>query len=258
MTGDLAIGVDVGGSSIKAAAVQTLEGSLISKRLQVSLPNPSTPSAVVIAIISVVRRIESLVGVAGLPVGVDVPSVVVNGVTRTAANIDPGWVGFDLASNLCEVLGSPARVLNDADAAGLAEMHFGASAARRGTVVVVTLGTGFGSALFHDGHLVPNLEMGHMEIRGRSAETRSAAAARIRRELSWNAWATDLDEHLWAIFRLVTPELIVIGGGVSEQAGRFIPRLTVPCEVAPALLRNDAGLIGAAWSAGAAGAAGAV
>jgi polyphosphate glucokinase len=140
-------------------------------------------------------------------------------------------------------------VLNDADAAGLAEMRFGAGAGERGVVFVLTLGTGLGSGMFNDGVLVPNTELGHMEIRGRDAERRSAAVARTRRGLSWKAWSADLDEHLHAIDKLFWPNLIILGGGVSKNADRFIPRLTVRPRVVPATLRNDAGIVGAAMAA---------
>jgi polyphosphate glucokinase len=186
---------------------------------------------------------------ADAPVGVGVPCVVIDGVTKTAANIDPGWVDFDLASRLSSAFGGRAVVLNDADAAGLAEMRFGAGAGERGVVFILTLGTGLGSGMFNDGILVPNTELGHMEIRGRDAEKRSAAAARTRRGLSWKAWASDLDEHLHAIDRLFWPNLLILGGGVSKNADKFIPRLTVRPRVVPATLRNDAGIVGAAMAA---------
>jgi polyphosphate glucokinase len=244
--GDLAIGIDVGGSSIKAAVVGTPTGSLQSQRLKIELPRPSRPASVVGALARAVRRLEAGAGRSGLPVGVDVPSVVIDGVTKTAANIDEGWIDFDFEQALTDALGRPVRVVNDADAAGVAEMRLGVAAGRMGTVLVATLGTGFGSALFYNGTLIPNFELGHMEIRGRPAEARSCAAARLRRELSWTAWSGDLDEHLRAIHRIIRPSLIVIGGGISERADNFIPRLTVGCEVVPAAFRNDAGLIGAA------------
>jgi polyphosphate glucokinase len=167
----------------------------------------------------------------------------------SAANIDAGWVGFDAGRALTAMIGRPIIALNDADAAGIAEMRFGAGKGIAGTVFVLTLGTGLGSALFIDGVLVPNTELGHMEIRGRDAERRSAAVARIRRGLSWKAWAGDLDEHLNAIDRLFSPNLIILGGGVSKNADRFLPYLTVRPPVVAAELRNDAGIVGAAMAA---------
>jgi polyphosphate glucokinase len=203
------------------------------------------------AIVRTVARALKQAGTvpASAPVGIGVPSVVIDGVTKTAANIDPGWVEFDAGRALESALKRPVVVLNDADGAGLAEMRYGAGAGEPGVVFVLTLGTGVGSGMFNDGVLVPNTELGHMEIRGRDAERRSAAAARTRRGLSWKAWAADLDEHLHAIDKLFWPNLIILGGGVSKQPDKFIPRLTVRPRVLPAVLRNDAGIVGAAMAA---------
>jgi polyphosphate glucokinase len=248
----LAIGVDVGGSGIKVGVVDVANGELIAPRLRVVTPNPSTPAAVVPAIVRTVKRAVRGAGRTvpqDVPVGVGVPCVVIDGVTKTAANIDAGWVDFDAGRSLEAALKRPVLVLNDADAAGLAEMRFGAGVGEPGVVFVLTLGTGVGSGLFNDGILVPNTELGHMEIRGRDAERRSAAVARTRRGLSWKAWATDLDEHLHAIDRLFSPNLLILGGGVSKQPEKFIPRLTVRPRVVPATLRNDAGIVGAAMAA---------
>jgi len=247
----LAVGVDVGGSGIKAGVVDVARGELVSARLRVPTPQPSTPEAVVPSIVRIVKRVLKDGGVdpGGVPIGVTMPSVVIDGVTKTAANIDAAWVDFDLAARLRAALDGPVVVLNDADAAGLAEMRFGAGRDQRGVVFVLTLGTGLGSGMFNDGVLVPNTELGHMEIRGRDAERRSAAAARIRRGLSWKAWANDLDEHLHAIDKLFWPNLLILGGGVSKNADKFIPRLTVRPPVVPAQLRNDAGIVGAAMAA---------
>jgi polyphosphate glucokinase len=250
---DLAIGIDIGGSGIKAGAVDLNSGTLRGERLRVATPEPSTPGAVVASTARLVRRIVRAVPEAGdrliVPVGVGVPSVVIDGVTRSAANIDPGWIDFPAAIEFRRALTHEVTVINDADAAGVAEMRFGAGRGQRGTVFVLTLGTGLGSALFVDGVLVPNTELGHMEIRGRDAERRSAAAARVRRGLSWKAWAADLDEHLIAIDRLFSPRLFILGGGVSKNPDKFIPFLTVSVPVVPAQLRNDAGTVGAAMFA---------
>jgi len=256
MAQDIAVGVDVGGSGIKVAAVDVATGQLAGPRLRVVTPQPSTPDVVVPTIIRTVRRAlreaNLLTGRSpAIPfsVGVGMPSVVLDGVTKTAANIDPLWVDFDLDEHLTAALKTNVYVLNDADAAGLAEMRFGAGAGERGVVFVLTLGTGLGSGMFNDGVLVPNTELGHMEIRGRAAERRSAAVARTRRGLSWKAWAADLDEHLHAIDRLFWPNLIILGGGVSKNADKFIPRLTVRPRVVAATLKNDAGIVGAAMAA---------
>jgi polyphosphate glucokinase len=247
----VAVGVDVGGSGIKVGVVDTDRGVLIGPRLRVPTPQPSTPDAVVPTIIRTVRRalVESGATRPDVPVGVGMPAVVIDGVTKTAANIDPAWIDYDLGAHLRPELRGPVTVLNDADAAGLAEMRFGAGKGERGVVFVLTLGTGLGSGMFNDGVLVPNTELGHMEIRGRDAERRSAAVARTRRGLSWKAWANDLDEHLHAIDKLFWPNLIILGGGVSKNADKFIPRLTVRPRVLPATLRNDAGIVGAAMAA---------
>jgi polyphosphate glucokinase len=246
----IAIGVDVGGSGIKAAAVDLDSGELISPRHRVPTPQPSAPAAVIASIARIMKKIEAEVVIgASVPVGVGFPAVVIDGVTKSAANVDPGWVDFDADHAMARVLNRPVHLVNDADAAGVAEMRFGVGVGRRGTVFLITLGTGTGSALFYNGMLVPNLELGHMEIRGRDAERRSAAVARVRRGLSWKAWAADLDEHLLAIERLFSPQLFIIGGGVSKRADQFVPKLTVRAEVIPAALRNDAGIVGAAMAA---------
>lgn len=246
----VAIGVDVGGSGIKAAAVDLVTGELVSPRHRVPTPQPSAPAAVIASIARLVKKISMEVKLApAVPVGVGFPAVVIEGVTKSAANVDPGWVDFDADAAMERVFRRPVHVLNDADAAGVAEMRFGVGVGQRGTVFLITLGTGTGSALFYNGMLVPNLELGHMEIRGRDAERRSAAAARLRRGLSWKAWAADLDEHLLAIERLFSPRLLIIGGGVSKRGDQFIPRLTVRAQVVPARLRNDAGIVGAAMAA---------
>jgi polyphosphate glucokinase len=248
----LAIGVDVGGSGIKVGIVDVARGELLAPRLRVVTPVPSTPAAVVPAILRTVRRAVKGCPVpvaADAPVGVGVPCVVIDGVTKTAANIDAGWIDFDARAAIAAAAKRPTLVLNDADAAGLAEMRFGAGFGEKGVVFVLTLGTGVGSGLFHDGVLVPNTELGHMEIRGRDAERRSAAVARTRRGLSWKAWASDLEEHLEAIDKLFSPNLIILGGGVSKQPERFIPRLDVRPRILPARLRNDAGIVGAAMAA---------
>jgi polyphosphate glucokinase len=247
----LAIGVDVGGSGIKVGVVDVARGELVAPRLRIVTPEPSTPAKLVTAIARTVARAAKAAGgvPSSVPVGVGVPCVVIDGVTKTAANIDAGWIEFDAGRALATALKRTVHVLNDADAAGLAEMRFGAGVGEPGVVFVLTLGTGVGSGMFNDGVLVPNTELGHMEIRGRDAERRSAAAARIRRGLSWKAWAADLDEHLHAIDKLFWPNLIILGGGVSKAPERFLPRLTVRPRVVPATLRNDAGIVGAAMAA---------
>jgi polyphosphate glucokinase len=244
------IGIDVGGSGVKAAAVNLDTGELLSPRHRVPTPQPSAPAAVIASIARLIKKIQTEVTIdPSVPVGVGFPAVVIDGVTKSAANVDPGWLDFDADTALERVLGRPVHLVNDADAAGVAEMRFGAGVGEQGTVFLITLGTGTGSALFYDGMLVPNLELGHMEIRGRDAERRSAAGARLKRGISWKAWAMDLDEHLLAIEKLFSPRMFIIGGGVSKRSERFIPRLTVRAAVVPAKLLNDAGIVGAAMAA---------
>jgi len=245
--GGLAIGVDVGGSGIKAAVVDTRTGEMRSERIRVPTPNPSTPDKVGASIGRIVRRLVKAADIPDdAPIGVGLPGVAIDGSLRTAANIDPAWVDYPIAERLSKALRRRVEIVNDADAAGIAEMRFGVGAGRAGTVIFLTLGTGVGSGVFVDGKLVPNTEFGQMEIRGRPAERRSASAARTRRGLSWKAWAQDLDEHLQRIEDLMWPALFILGGGVSKNADKFVPRLTNRTPVVPAELRNDAGIIGAA------------
>jgi len=243
----LAIGIDVGGSGIKAAVVDVDTGRLTSERLRVATPVPSTPDAIIASMSRLVRRLAKSGGLDdSIPVGVGLPGVTIDGTLKFAGNIDQAWIDFPVVERLTKVLKRRVYIINDADAAGIAEMQFGIGKGREGKVVFLTLGTGVGSGVFNDGVLLANTEFGQMEIRGRAAERRSAAIARVKRGLSWKAWATDLDEHLDRIQQLMWPNLIILGGGVSKSADRYIPRLTVKCEVVAAELRNDAGIIGAA------------
>ena len=246
-SGRIAIGVDVGGSGIKAAVVDVEAGRFRSDRLRVPTPIPSTPDAVIASIGRLVRRLAKTSGLGvGTPVGVGLPGVTLNDTLKSAANIDPSWIDFPVVERLRKATGRPVSIVNDADAAGIAEMRFGVGKDQPGVVIFLTLGTGVGSGVFNDGALVPNTEFGQMEIRGRAAERRSAAAARTRRGLSWKAWSQDLDEHLHRIDDLMWPNLMILGGGVSKNADKYLPRLTLRCPVVPAQLRNDAGIIGAA------------
>ena len=246
----LAIGVDVGGSGIKAAVVDIDEGVLVSERHRVPTPQPATPQAVGATIVRLVRRLAREIGLDdGVPVGIGLPGVAIDGTLMTAANIDHAWVGYPIAQRLTAQLGRQVTIVNDADAAGIAEMRHGVGAGKRGVVVFLTLGTGVGSGVFNDGVLLPNTEFGQVEIGGKPAEKRSASAARTRKGLSWKAWAIDLDEHLQHIEDLIWPSLFIIGGGVSKRSEKFIPRLTVNAQVVPATLLNDAGIVGGAIAA---------
>ncbi|MEV4615716.1 polyphosphate--glucose phosphotransferase [Kitasatospora sp. NPDC049258] len=242
-------GVDIGGSGIKGAPVDLERGALAQERHKVLTPHPASPESVVAAVQEVVRHFDHQG-----PVGLTFPGVVVDGHTRTAANVDKGWIGMDAAGLFQDALGLPATVLNDADAAGLAELTHGAGQAHGGVVMVLTFGTGIGSALFVDGTLVPNTELGHLELRGKDAEHRASSAVRERHDLSWSAWAERVDEYLGLVERLFSPQLIIIGGGVSRKHEKFLPLLTERgAEVVPARLRNDAGIVGAAMAAAKAG-----
>lgn len=237
-----AIGVDIGGSGIKAAVVDVAAGRLASERLRVPTPQPATPEAVLAATADLVERLAA----PGLPVGVGVPAVVLGGTVRFVANLDASWLTVDVEAALHARLGRRCSVLNDADAAGLAEVRFGVGAGHPGVVLMLTLGTGIGSALFIDGVLVPNTEFGHIEVRGKDGEHRASAGARERHGWSYEKWAVRLDEYLKRIDALLWPDLIILGGGISRKADRFLPLIDVRPPVVAATLQNQAGIVGAA------------
>jgi polyphosphate glucokinase len=236
-----AIGVDVGGSGIKGAPVDVAGGAFAADRVRIPTPLPATPAAVSATIADVVGQL----GATG-PIGITMPAVVRNGVVETAANIDPSWIGVDAAALFGTTLGRPVTVLNDADAAGLAEMRFGAGKGHTGSVVVVTLGTGIGSALFTDGVLVANTELGHLPLEDGDAEDWAADSARDRDDLSWKHWAHRLQQYFELLESLVWPELVIVGGGVSKKAEKFLPRIEIRTPLVAARLQNEAGIIGAA------------
>ncbi|NYV77309.1 polyphosphate--glucose phosphotransferase [Streptomyces sp. UH6] len=240
-------GVDIGGSGIKGAPVDLAVGDLAAERHKVLTPQPSTPDDVA----ECVRQVVDHFNWHG-PVGVTFPGVVTDASTiRTAANVDKQWVDTDAAALLGERLGGiPVTVVNDADAAGVAEMNFGAGQGRKGTVIVLTFGTGIGSAVFRDGVLVPNTELGHLELNGHDAETRASHKAREDGDLSWEHWARRVEKYLRHVEMLFSPELFVVGGGVSRKAEKFLPLITkVRAEIVPARLQNNAGIVGAAMYA---------
>lgn len=239
------IGIDTGGSSLKAAPVDVTTGVLASDAVSFPTPSPATPAAIA----AVVKRIaEAFPEVAG-PVGFAFPSVVKDGVARTAANVDRAWIGTDGARLVREATGRPAAFLNDADAAGLAEVRVGAGRGQEGTVIMLTFGTGIGSAIFHDGHLTPNTEFGHMEIRNMEAEHRASARVRTAEDLGWPEWAGRVNEVLARMHQLFWPDLFVLGGGVVENWASFGPLLESPARIVPAELGNTAGIVGAALAA---------
>ncbi|MFF3247591.1 polyphosphate--glucose phosphotransferase [Streptomyces sp. NPDC002870] len=239
-------GVDIGGSGIKGAPVDLERGDLAHERHKVLTPHPATPHAVADGVAEVVGNF----GWSG-PVGITFPGVVTGGVTRTAANVDEGWVDMDASKLLGDRLGGlPVTVLNDADAAGVAEMTFGAGRGRKGTVILLTFGTGIGSAVFIDGRLVPNTELGHLELHGHEAEKRASTKVKDDHDMSWEQWAHRVQKYLAHVEMLFSPELFIVGGGVSRKADKFVPLIEgIRAEIIPAELRNNAGIVGAAMAA---------
>ncbi|MFJ2703406.1 polyphosphate--glucose phosphotransferase [Streptomyces sp. NPDC087428] len=239
-------GVDIGGSGIKGAPVDLDRGDLAQERHKVLTPHPATPEDVAGCVAEVVGHFNW-----SGPVGITYPGVVTSGVTRSAANVDKGWIDLDARTLLSDKLGLPVTLLNDADAAGIAEMTFGAGRGRKGTVIVLTLGTGIGSALFIDGRLVPNTELGHLELNGHDAEKHASTKAKEDEDLSWHHWAHRVQKYLVHVEMLFSPELFIIGGGVSRKADKFLPLIEhVRSEMVPAELQNNAGIVGAAMAAG--------
>ena len=239
--GDVILGVDIGGTGIKAAPVDVATGTLKGKRLRIETPHEPTPEHVA-TVIGQLAKQWSWTG----PAGVGFPGVVTQGVIRTAANLDPSWISVDAATLFADRLGGSTSVVNDADAAGLAEVTFGAGRGVAGVVLMVTLGTGIGSGLFLDGRLVPNTEFGHLEVNGRDAESRAAAVVREELKLSWKKWGGRVDTYLGRLENLLWPELIILGGGVSVQFEKFEEHLHLRTRVVAATAGNDAGIIGAA------------
>jgi polyphosphate glucokinase len=241
-----ALGIDIGGSAIKSAVVDTGTGELLSARGQLPTPAPATPDSVATVIAAIVRAATW----AG-PVGVTFPAVIQHGVAHSAANVDPSWIGTDVDARFTRATGGRCDVivLNDADAAGLAEARFGAARGAAGTTIMLTFGTGIGSALLLDGRLVPNTELGHLELDGFDAESRAAASVKVREGLSYPAWAARVSHYLGHVERLFTPDLFVLGGGISADADQWVPLLKIRTPVKVARLLNDAGVVGAAVAA---------
>jgi polyphosphate glucokinase len=238
------IGIDVGGTGIKAAIVETATGELATARVRVETPHPATPKAVVKATAGLVAELPPALGA-----GIGFPAVILGGVVKTAANIDASWIDAPAGRLFADALERRLVMGNDADAAGLAEMRFGAGRGQAGTVLMLTLGTGIGSALFRDGVLVPNTEFGHLQLRGKDAERRAAASIKVSKGLSWQAWSKRLAEYVDAIDSLLWPDLVIIGGGISKDADKFIHELPSRVKCVPAALQNQAGIVGAAMLA---------
>jgi polyphosphate glucokinase len=239
-----ALGIDIGGTGIKAAPVDLATGTLVAERIKIATPQPALPDAIADVLRDLVKEF-SWTG----PAGITFPGVVVGGTTLTAHNLDPAWVGLDARALFAKATGLDVRVLNDADAAGVAEMKFGAGAGEPGTVVMLTFGTGIGSALFHDGILVPNTEFGHIEIHGQDAETRASQRAKELQDLSWGKWAGRVDDYMDHLEAVLAPDLFIVGGGISRKADKFLPLLTLRARVVAAAMHNDAGIVGAAMAA---------
>ena len=241
-----ALGIDIGGSGIKSALVDITTGTLLTPRQRVLTPQPSIPDAVADVVAKIVAELDW-----HGPVGATYPGVIQHGVARSAANVDVSWIGTDV--DACFTAAAPQAdgvyVLNDADAAGIAEVRFGAAKDVPGLVILLTFGTGIGSALLMDGRLVPNTELGHLELDGHDAEKRAAASIRDEHKLSYKEWAARVERYMQHVERLFTPDLFVVGGGVSKDADKWVPRLTLNTPVKAAELLNDAGIVGAAIAA---------
>ncbi len=239
------LGIDIGGTGIKGALVDTIKGELLTERIRLVTPQPSTPEACAQTVLEIVRELNW-----SAPIGVGYPGVVRSGaVTLTAANVDHGWINLDAKALLEGMTGCHVTMVNDADAAGLAEMRFGAGRGIAGVVMLLTIGTGIGSALFVDGVLVPSTELGHLKIRDKDAERRASDRARVIKEMSWREWAKRFDEYLRYLETLFYPDLFILGGGGSKNFDKYQEFLTAQTPIVPAQLLNDAGIVGAAMVA---------
>ena len=238
------MGIDIGGSGIKGAPVDVEAGQLAVERYKIATPQPSVPEAVAEVVAQLVNHFDYQG-----PIGCTFPAVVQHGVTLSAANVDKSWIGTNAAELFTKATGHQVCVLNDADAAGVAEMAFGAGRGHQGVVIMLTFGTGIGSAIFFKGQLLPNTEFGHVQLRGKDAEHRASARVRDEEKLSWKEWGVRVNEYLQYMEMLFTPDLFIIGGGVSRKFDKFIKYLEVRAEILPAQLENDAGIVGAAMAA---------
>ncbi|MDQ6936647.1 MAG: ROK family protein [Actinomycetota bacterium] len=239
-----AFGIDIGGSGIKGAIVDTVGGELVTPRTRIATPKPSTPHAVA----AIVADLAGQADWSGI-IGATFPAVISHGVAHSAANVDPSWIDTDVDAVFTEATGRDVTVLNDADAAGLAEARFGAAEGVSGVVILLTFGTGIGSALLVDGHLVPNTELGHLELEGYDAESRAAASVKEKHKMTYKRWAKRVDTYMQFVERLFTPDLFIVGGGVSKQFSEWGPLLSLRTPVKPAQLLNNAGIVGAALAA---------
>ena len=245
------IGIDIGGTGIKGGIVDLTKGKLIGDRYRIPTPQPATPEAVAGVVGQIVAELSSRPEGPGtdVPVGVTFPAIIQHGIARSAANVDKSWVDTDVDGLLTNALNREVQVMNDADAAGLAEARYGAGRGVDGTVLVITLGTGIGSALISNGKLVPNAELGHLEIDGVDAETRASASARERDNISWEEYAQRLQRYFSHVEFLFSPDLFVVGGGISKRSEDFLPLLELRTPLVTANLKNNAGIVGAALQA---------
>ncbi|HMJ79567.1 MAG TPA: ROK family protein [Candidatus Dormibacteraeota bacterium] len=245
-----ALGIDIGGTGIKGAVVELESGALVSERVRERTPLSATPEAAADVVVRVCERlVEGGWLTPDLPAGAGVPVVVKGGVSMTAANVDASWIGAPIEALLRERLGRAVVALNDADAAGLAEVAFGAGKGHAGVILLLTIGTGIGSALIVDGRLVPNTELGHLLLHGRGAETLVSGAARERRHRGWKRWAREFNEYLALVESYLWPDLLILGGGVSKEIGRYERYLRARAPIVPAAMLNTSGIVGAAMAA---------
>lgn len=238
------LSIDIGGSGIKGAPVEVKQGVLAAERYRIPTPQPSTPDAVGDVVAQIVQHFRWKG-----PIGCTFPAVVKKGIVYTAANVDKSWIGVNGRKLLKKKTGCPALLINDADAAGIAEMRFGAGKGRKGVVFMLTLGTGIGSAVFVNGSLMPNTELGHLEMNGVEAEDYASDRVRKEEKLKWNEWAARVNEYLALLEFLFSPDLFILGGGVSKKHSKYLPLLSTQAQVVPAQLLNNAGIVGAALAA---------
>ena len=243
----VAIGIDIGGTGIKGALVDVKKGELAGERLRVETPAGGRPDDIALVVKELIRVLDP--DGTATAIGICFPAVVQHGVTKSAANVSKEWIGLDADELFTKVIGKPVHLINDADAAGVAEMKFGVGKKAKGLVLMTTLGTGIGTALFIDGRLIPNTELGHLEIDGVDYETKAAFSAKERENLDWVQWAARLQTYYTKVENLFTPDLFVVGGGVSKEHEDFLPLLKLRTEIVPAKLKNTAGIIGAAMVA---------
>lgn len=245
------IGIDIGGTGMKGGIVDLHKGKMIGERVRFDTPQPSTPEAVADTVVKIVEELSKRpeFSDAGQTIGAAFPAIIQHGVARSAANVDQSWVDTDVDALFTERLGRPVQVINDADAAGLAEARYGAGKDKSGTVLVITLGTGIGSAFIFNGRLIPNVELGHLELDGHDAESRASAAAREREDLSWQEYTARLQRYFSHVEFLFSPELFIIGGGISKRSDDYLPGLNLRTPIGIAKLKNNAGIVGAALQA---------